>query len=324
MPAYNFCRTNGITMLSFPPHTSHKLQPLDLTVFGPLKKAYSNECSTFMRQHPHQKITPYDVAEIFNSAFVKIATIGNSQKGFQISGIWPYNPNIFSQEDFLPSTNPAAIIDPDEGIIDAQDIRARDNKTLAVVNDVSTQIQPQIMNIAQINFGANTSKAAQDEVPQRQVHFKELSPLWEKKNLKKLPKRSPRLGMSKILTATPEKENLEQKELKKRTKMRKANDLPPKKSVLKQKQKKMLQGLEKAKKRVTFEDSSSDDSVEVIYNDDSSDDMEEDSREHELCIICLEFGKTETWFQCGVCKKWAHKDCTGQDGSKPYICDFCM
>ncbi|KAG6464307.1 hypothetical protein O3G_MSEX014429 [Manduca sexta] len=31
--AYNLCRDNGIIMLTLPPHTSHKLQPLDLTFF---------------------------------------------------------------------------------------------------------------------------------------------------------------------------------------------------------------------------------------------------------------------------------------------------
>ena len=33
----NFTKDNGITMLSFPPHTSHKLQPLDRSVYGPFK-----------------------------------------------------------------------------------------------------------------------------------------------------------------------------------------------------------------------------------------------------------------------------------------------
>lgn len=42
LASFEYCRVNGIVMLSFPPHTSHKLQPLDLTVFGSLKKSYSN------------------------------------------------------------------------------------------------------------------------------------------------------------------------------------------------------------------------------------------------------------------------------------------
>ncbi|XP_030766209.1 uncharacterized protein LOC115890186 [Sitophilus oryzae] len=104
LATYEFCRENGIIMLSFPPHTSHKLQPLDLTVFGRLKSAYSNECSLFMRQNIHQKITPYDVAEIFNRAFIHVATIEKVQKGFEVSGIVPYRPNVFTDEDFLPAT----------------------------------------------------------------------------------------------------------------------------------------------------------------------------------------------------------------------------
>ncbi|XP_030749369.1 uncharacterized protein LOC115877363 [Sitophilus oryzae] len=32
-----FCRDNGIILLSFPPHTTHKLQPLDVAVYGPFK-----------------------------------------------------------------------------------------------------------------------------------------------------------------------------------------------------------------------------------------------------------------------------------------------
>ena len=36
--ALDYCSENGIIMLSFPPHCSHKLQPLDRSVYGPLKK----------------------------------------------------------------------------------------------------------------------------------------------------------------------------------------------------------------------------------------------------------------------------------------------
>lgn len=36
--ALNICKEQGITVLSFPPHCSHKLQPLDRSVYGPLKK----------------------------------------------------------------------------------------------------------------------------------------------------------------------------------------------------------------------------------------------------------------------------------------------
>jgi hypothetical protein len=37
LAAVVFCRENHITLLSLPPHSSHKLQPLDVGFFGPLK-----------------------------------------------------------------------------------------------------------------------------------------------------------------------------------------------------------------------------------------------------------------------------------------------
>jgi len=37
----DYAKTNGVVMLSFPPHCSHRLQPLDRTVFGPFKKFYN-------------------------------------------------------------------------------------------------------------------------------------------------------------------------------------------------------------------------------------------------------------------------------------------
>ena len=39
-----YARANGIEMISFLPQTTHKLQPLDKTYFGPLKQCYGQEC----------------------------------------------------------------------------------------------------------------------------------------------------------------------------------------------------------------------------------------------------------------------------------------
>lgn len=37
LPVVDYCRENGAVLLSFPPHYSHKQQPLDRSVFGPFK-----------------------------------------------------------------------------------------------------------------------------------------------------------------------------------------------------------------------------------------------------------------------------------------------
>ncbi|KAJ8932501.1 hypothetical protein NQ318_018499 [Aromia moschata] len=47
LPAITFCRNNGIHLLSIPPHSSHKLQALDVGFFGPLKNSYAQEAYSF-------------------------------------------------------------------------------------------------------------------------------------------------------------------------------------------------------------------------------------------------------------------------------------
>lgn len=47
-----FCIDNGIIVLTFPPHCSHKLQPLDRSVFGPFKKAINTQCDYWITNHP--------------------------------------------------------------------------------------------------------------------------------------------------------------------------------------------------------------------------------------------------------------------------------
>ena len=49
---FDFCEANGITLLSFPPHTLHKLQPLERGVFGPSKKAINSVCGSWMMRKP--------------------------------------------------------------------------------------------------------------------------------------------------------------------------------------------------------------------------------------------------------------------------------
>lgn len=66
---------NAICIVTIPPHTFHRIQPLDLFFFGPLKAAYNNECDKFLRSHPGERITTNEVTEHFNRAFRKIAVL---------------------------------------------------------------------------------------------------------------------------------------------------------------------------------------------------------------------------------------------------------
>lgn len=52
--ALNLAKEKGIVMLTIPPHTSHRLQPLDTAVYGPFKTYYNRAIDGWMRSYPKQ------------------------------------------------------------------------------------------------------------------------------------------------------------------------------------------------------------------------------------------------------------------------------
>ncbi|XP_051168424.1 uncharacterized protein LOC127286152 [Leptopilina boulardi] len=48
--AIDIAVANGVHILSFPPHCSHKLQPLDVSVFGPMKTYYKSQCAAWQKK----------------------------------------------------------------------------------------------------------------------------------------------------------------------------------------------------------------------------------------------------------------------------------
>lgn len=95
-----FCRENGINLPTFPPHYTHKRQPLDRTIFGPLKKAINTACDNWMRSTDGKVMTIYDIPSMAKSAF---DTASNIKAGFAATGTWPVNIDIFGGADFLLS-----------------------------------------------------------------------------------------------------------------------------------------------------------------------------------------------------------------------------
>lgn len=76
-------------MLSTPPQTTHKLQPLDRVFFKPFKSAFGSASAMWMIQNPGARITDYDIAALVNSAFVKAARLEIAQNGFKCTVIHP-------------------------------------------------------------------------------------------------------------------------------------------------------------------------------------------------------------------------------------------
>ncbi|KAF2886539.1 hypothetical protein ILUMI_19634 [Ignelater luminosus] len=89
----NLAKENGIVMLSFPPHFSHKSQPLDVSVFGPFKKYCASSQDIWLRNNPGKTITIYDIPKIVADSLPLAQTSRNIMNGFQKTGIFSFNPS---------------------------------------------------------------------------------------------------------------------------------------------------------------------------------------------------------------------------------------
>lgn len=99
----SYAKENGVVMLSFPPHCSHRLQPLDRTVYGPLKRHVNTACDSWVLNNPGKTMSIYDVPGIVATAYPLAATPNNIKSGFRVTGISPYNRDVFPEEAFSPS-----------------------------------------------------------------------------------------------------------------------------------------------------------------------------------------------------------------------------
>ena len=52
-----FARDNEVIIFCLPPHTTYECQPLDCSLFGPLKKHWQHTCHRFYQRNPGKVIT---------------------------------------------------------------------------------------------------------------------------------------------------------------------------------------------------------------------------------------------------------------------------
>jgi len=74
-----------------------------LSFFKTLNTYYDQAAATWLRNHQGRAITELEIGDLFGTAYGKAATISNAESGFRKSGIFPFDRNLFTDEDFLSS-----------------------------------------------------------------------------------------------------------------------------------------------------------------------------------------------------------------------------
>ena len=96
-------RENDIHFLCLPAHTTHLLQPLDVSVFKSLKSNFSKSCKQYLSANPGQVITTDLIALLLAQAWPQSVTPLNAMSGFRKCGIYPLNPGQISDRELAPS-----------------------------------------------------------------------------------------------------------------------------------------------------------------------------------------------------------------------------
>ena len=205
----HFCRENRIVVLTFPPHCSHKLQPLDISVYGPFKNGLRNSFNEWLIAHPGGRISIHEVAELSRQPFLDKFCPSNIVAGFQRPGIFPFNRHAFGESDFLPA------------LVTDVPLAATTNSTTEAAD------HGEVIQDSEPEGPAPGTSGTAPITPESVRPHPRIDPT------KRNPSNGRKRGKTRILTDTPEKEQLEKEKHNREAK--KAKKKTPQKKITKTK-----------------------------------------------------------------------------------------
>jgi len=84
--AVDKARERGIVLLTIPPKTSHKLQPLDKAVFKSFKAGCNRAMDHWLRSNPGKRVTIYEIPALVHEAHLASMVPRNIISGFSSTG----------------------------------------------------------------------------------------------------------------------------------------------------------------------------------------------------------------------------------------------
>lgn len=206
-----FCRKHGIVLLTFPPHTSHRLQPLDVGVFSSFKNNCKAEFNSWISQNPGKTISIYHVAGLSAKAYDNAFTRANILSGFKKTGIVPFDPKVFNDDDdFAPSIVTDQPLPLTQSV--EQELCDKNNEQLEGAVGPSASESESVAGPSKaisMPISVTDSPARLVNVNRRILTPEEVRP-FPKSGPRKESGRGRNKGKTCILTDTPEKDRIEE------------------------------------------------------------------------------------------------------------------
>lgn len=353
----------GIVIVTFPPHTSHRLQPLDVSVYAPFKTFYNQALVEWHVNNPGKTFDIYCVSQVVGTVFPRAFAMKNIISGYKATGIFPLDKGVFTDEDFLssfvtdrPHQEPQQIpLNRPTSAVTEVDLNPPSPSDLLASSSVISPATPSnglglpLPTASTEPSSPRPNTFIIDTQMEFQSQNRQLKPLTPEQ-VQPFPKAGPRKtynrgrkpGRTRIATDTPEKEQIKEDKMRKidnRRQMskRKSKNLGLEGEQLKKNVGTTQKDIEKRpgrprpngnkkqtlKRKCSRHTSSSSEDDVPLVSTDDEDSADEE------CIFCGEPYRTdrsgEQWIRCVVCLRWSHELCAGTDRQswKTYICDMC-
>ena len=96
-----------IILVILPPHSTHRLQPLDKSLFAPLARYYTNGLNSLLADSLGMiSMSKRAFFKVFWPAWQQAFSVQNIKSGFRKTGIWPMNAALVIDEITIPQAPP--------------------------------------------------------------------------------------------------------------------------------------------------------------------------------------------------------------------------
>jgi hypothetical protein len=104
-----FCDSNKILLMAYPPHSTHRLQPLDVSLFNPLANYYSQNLDDWLRKsHGICSMSKRHFWSLFKPAFDTAFSADNIASGWRKTGIYPLNSEVILSQVRVSESRPTS------------------------------------------------------------------------------------------------------------------------------------------------------------------------------------------------------------------------
>ncbi|XP_062605485.1 uncharacterized protein LOC134267284 [Saccostrea cucullata] len=355
MESFSMAKDLGIEIYRLVRNATHLMQPLDVGVYGPLKKSWYKHLRAHTKQHPEDMVRKQTFARHLQVAFLDFYKPLTVQKSFASSGVFPIDRSKISDSRLKPALTyeEKLLVETSSSSIGIPPIPYEAQSTSSSIPSTSST-EPAILN-AEVNSGLdilaqavcalgsddsveNTGLPVHASIPDEiSPHIKDAVKIptvkLKKTNRKRLADELPdnltstdsirKMGL-KSLEKTKKfalrERKAKEKFLKSKEKAKNIHTLPSKRKV-----NKPSKGSSKSNKRVLKSSST----ANPILSSASTSSLASD-----VCFVChADESVPGLWIQCEKCQRWEHIACIPDDHqwnrdaisqeSVIFICQIC-